>query len=219
MSPHPARRRSRERREGVALLIVMFIILMATATAYFAIHATAFEVRASGHVRQSMQTQYVAETGAVAALAWVDRQGPVALQRAIRKTNQTYGAPPMDKFNEPPIAQNKEGYRMSLPDLQSDLGVLPIDREALGGQRHAYEPMAYVDIYDKWVWTGNVAGERADGYSRLEYMRATYTSRGRTRVAAGDYQAPGPNERPYHEGAIDARAHGVSGPYGRQGGR
>lgn len=208
------------------MLVVMLIILMATATAFFAIHSTAFEVRASGHVKQSMQTQYVSESGALSALTWVDRFGPVALQVAMRRTSEARrasGVPVLDMepFNEPQLYQDdaqgvyREGYRMTLEQLETDLGTVPLDRESIGGTRQVYQPFVYVDIYDKWVWTGALAGRRADGGGKLEHMRATYTSRGRTRVAAGDYQTPGDN-RQFHEGANDARAHGLSGPYLRR---
>lgn len=206
------------------MLIVMLIILMATATAFFAIHATAYEIRASGHVRQAVQTQYIAETGAVGAMSLVDEQGPVAFQKAMRHASednrQASGANtplPLEQFGEPDLAPDMEGYRMTLAEMQNDQGVQPVDRDDIGGAHQAYAPALYVDVYDKFAWTGNVAGERADGYGRLEYMRATYTSRGRTRVAGGDVKGSlAQDTRDYHEGADDARAHGLSGPYGAQ---
>jgi hypothetical protein len=201
------------------MLIVMLIILMATATAMFAIHATAFEVRASGHVRQLMQTQYVGESGVMATMALVDRIGPHALQSIMRQRNQlrmasgNLSAIDMEGYGEPPLAPSKDGYRFNGDELQSIVGVQAADRESLGGERQAYTPMILVDVYDTHTVTRVVAGERADGYGQMRYIRATYTGRGRTRVAAGDAQVAG-DVRQFHEGASDARAHGVSGPFG-----
>ncbi|MFW6087606.1 MAG: hypothetical protein ACODAG_10415 [Myxococcota bacterium] len=198
------------------MLIVMLIILMTTATAYFAIHATSFEIRASGHMRQAMQTQYVAETGAMATLGWIDQQDPRQLQMLVRRgseANRAAGgqALNLEPFGEPELALGKDGHRLNMQQLGTDLGGLPIDGESLGGPRQAYEPQAYVDVLDLMHWTGVTAGERSDGRGSMRYMRATYTSRGRTRIDA-DYTTPG-DRRPFHEGASDARAQGVSGPY------
>jgi hypothetical protein len=208
--PNPRQRHApNPRREGAAMLIVMMILLMSTATAVFAVHATSYEIRASGHMRRAMQTQYVGETGAIAATAWVDRWGPKAL---LNTMEQSSGHPDFTVFNEPQLAPGKDGYRLMLDDLSSPTGTLPIARESMGGTRQAFEPEVYLDIYDTYTWTGTLAGNRSDGYGKLKYMRGTYKSRGRTRVSGVTPDNTG--ERTYHESASDAIAHGRSGPYG-----
>lgn len=201
------------------MLMVLLVILMATATALFAIHATAFEVRASGHVRQLMQAQYVGEGGIMAALATVDRIGARTLQTVIRRRSQMQAASagtPLDMtpYTEPNLMPHMTGARFAGPELQSIAGLHAVDREALGGERQAYTPALVVDVYDTYEWSQVVAGERADGHGQMRYLRATYTARGRTRIEGdhvGDEEA---GARSFHEGASDARAHGVSGPYG-----
>lgn len=49
------------------MLIVMLVLLMATAAAVFAVHATTYELSAAGNSRQALQTEYVAETGSFKA--------------------------------------------------------------------------------------------------------------------------------------------------------
>jgi hypothetical protein len=209
MRPHP------KRNEGAAMLMVLLVILMATATAMFAIHATSFEVRASGHVRQLVQTQYVGEGGVMAALSFVDRIGPRSMQSLMRQRLLMRGGLPaidLTHNGEPPMLVNKDGYRFSGAELQAITGLEPVDREGLGGQRQQYTPMLLVDVYDNYIWSHVMAGERADGQGQMRYMRATYTARGRTRVF-GDHTVDEAG-RQFHEGASDARAHGVTGPYG-----
>lgn len=210
-------KRNTRRNEGAAMLMVLLVILMATATAMFAIHATAFEVRASGHVRQLVQTQYVGEGGIMAALATVDRTGPRALQTILRRRSEmqaaSTGSPLVLKdVGEPNLLPGTTGARFAGPELQAITGMHPVDREALGGMRQAYEPVLMVDVYDTYEWSQVMAGERADGRGQMRYLRATYTARGRTRVQGDVTQDQA--GRQFHEGASDARAHGVTGPYG-----
>lgn len=208
-----------KRQQGAAMLIVMLVLLMATAIAVFSVHATSYEIRAAGHMRRAMQTQHVAESGAIGALAWVDRWGPPALLRAMTRTSEAHRssgeeALSLSEFHEPELADGKDGYRMFLEDLQTDDGI-PIDRETLGGGAQAYDAQIYVDVYDVYTTTRTLPGYRSDGRGEVKFMRATYTSRGRTRVAAGDVREDDTTvQREYHEGASDARAHGLSGPFG-----
>ena len=106
MTPLHSRRRSRKSQEGAAMLIIMLMLLMVTGTAMFAIHATSYEMRAAGYNRQASQTHYVGETGARAALAWVDHYGPpCVITEAIRRTKamSSYRALKMAPF-EPELA-------------------------------------------------------------------------------------------------------------------
>jgi hypothetical protein len=72
----PNRRKfSREKREGAALLIVLFILMMATGTAVFALQSTQFEQRAAGSLLQAARTRYVAEAATMGVLASCDERG------------------------------------------------------------------------------------------------------------------------------------------------
>lgn len=193
------------------MLIVMLVLLMTTATAVFAVHATTFEIRAAGNTRQAMQTHYLAETGLEASLAQVDRMGPPAIITAMYASTP----PATEDFGEPPMMSDKHGYRMLTDDFVDASGNHVIDNEAIGGSQQPYEPHVIIDLNDDYVYTGSVPGHRSDGYGRLRFMHATYSAHGRARLPAGEDVTSSGDTRPYHESAADARAEGLSGPFGR----
>jgi hypothetical protein len=204
-------------REGGAMIVVMLILLTSTALAVFAVHATTFEMQASGHARQGMQSQYVAETGLNAGLAMIDRMGPQALLYSMERNQQesSRSGRELEPY-EPDLAADKTGYRMYLQDLTSFGTGAPVDMESIG-TRQAYEPTFMIDINDHYTYVGALEGNRSDGYGRLQFLHATYTARGRMQLSAGDTTstAGAIEDRQYHEAATDGRAHGVSGPFGR----
>jgi len=65
-------RRHPRSEEGAVMLVVMLILLTATAMAAVSLQSTQYELRASGYNRAAIQTQYVSEAAAVTTLAWVD---------------------------------------------------------------------------------------------------------------------------------------------------
>lgn len=190
------------------MLIVMLVILVVTASGMFAIHSTAYEVRASGNDRVATQAYYVADTGMTQAHAWVDNRGPATLLRLVKLSEND---DPLDlQPFEPQMESGRGAYRLDGTDL-SGLGAAPLDQAALG-PRQVYAPNFLVDVYDVHLHTGTQAGHRADGNSPMRYLRATYTSRGRMTIA-GDFEEDG-DRRSYHEGARDMRSEALSGPFG-----
>lgn len=61
------------RQEGAVMLVVMLILMVATATAALSVHATQYELQAAGHARQAMQTRYISESVAMNTVAWFDK--------------------------------------------------------------------------------------------------------------------------------------------------
>jgi hypothetical protein len=220
-------RRVREavRREGAAMLVVMLLLLMTTGIALFAVQTTATEIRSAGAIRQAVQTQYVGETGLAAAITWADAVGGPGILRVTE--NATYPPGFMAAFNEPELLPAARAYRFyfrpnaptPVNDFQSvgALGAPPIEsrpgeEQSLGSV--ALEPEFTVDANDILVYPAVVAGHRSDGLSRMSYLLVTFTSRGRTRIrGATDVQLVG-DRLLYHEGASDARAQVVVGPFG-----
>ncbi len=202
------------------MIVVMLVLLTTTALGVFAVHSTTFEIQASGHARQGMQSQYLAETGLNAGFAMMDRMGPRALLYSIEQQQELgFDKPTLSPY-EPDLADDKSGYRMYLRDLESFGTGLPVDVESIGGNRQPYGASFVVDVNDHYTYTGAMEGNRSDGYGRLQYLHATYTSRGRlridsARVGFGDTTSVSADLREFHEAATDARAHGVSGPFGR----
>ena len=201
------------------MLIVMLMLLMVTGTATFAIHATGFEMRAAGYNRQAVQTQYVGETGARAAMAWVDFYGPpCAVVEAIRRTGAMAAFRPLKMAPfEPELSADKDAYRLSERDF-SGMTASPMSSQALGA-RMAYSPVYAVDIYDHFVLSR--ASEELAGYDvstdrgLVNFMNITFTSRGRTRNinSIPDFTSTVRGDRPAHEGSSDARAFTVTGPF------
>jgi len=200
------RRRPRRDREGAVMIVVMLVLLAGTATALFGVHSTTFEIRASGHARQALQAQYVAETGLVAAMVEVDQMRPEAFLYAMQRTEDdpTFD-PNLDQYGEPPLLPGKHNYPFTTVDFTLDV----LDNESIGGARQPYQPQIRVDVNDDHTYDAVLAGYRAGGGSGLRFLRATYTGRGVTAIP-GQLPAGGPDIRPYHESLATARAYGLS---------
>jgi hypothetical protein len=210
-------------REGAAMFVVMLVLLMTTGVAIFAVHTTTAEIRAAGAARQALQTQYVAESGLMAAIAYSDVIQPAGVDHSLQ-SSVPGGAPYMSQFFEPELQAGKHNYRLYLSDMTTSAAPagFPIETDAARGPslgRTALAPWFIVDINDDHIYTAPIAGHRSDGAGSLQFMAATYTSRGRTRVPAAvgtDVPRSTGDTRPYLEGAADARAYVVLGPYGRR---
>jgi hypothetical protein len=222
--------------QGAAMLVVMLVLLVVTASATLAIYSTQFEVRATGHQRQAMQTSMVAEAGLVAATTTIEMVGGARvlrwrMERAPRAVGTRLSA------EDPPLsAMNNETERF----LSSDLvpGTAPSVRlattDASGFALSAFEPRYIVDINDGYnilpTFVGQAAGTRVDGNGtvQMQFYVATVTSRGRLvrnglLDANGGYASgvftPPEAGRPAHlrrdifETAATARSVTISGPY------
>ncbi|MEO0321365.1 MAG: hypothetical protein AAF447_00270 [Myxococcota bacterium] len=206
------------RQQGAAMLVVMLVLLMGTATGIYAAHQTTFEIRAAGHLRQAMQTEYVGLTGAAAALGWTDQFRASGLNQAMERTTQLQGgAPALDLAPfEPPMLPGKRAYRLYAGDFALAFQGTITDPDASAaalGAHTPYVPTHTVDVYDDYRTTRPVPGAPADGRAELVYLNATYTARGRSGVP-GLAANVGPDGRPFFEVSSDSRAYGRSGPMG-----
>ena len=214
------KRRPDPKREGAVMLVVMLVMLAVTALAVFAVHSTGFELRASGHVRQAMQARSVAQTGLQATLSVADDIGPQAILHSIEETARLseVDRPVMTPF-EPELDPSKDGYRIYSQDMgtYTTTGGSPVLREsfgASGGARQPYLPSFTVDVNDHYITQRAIPGQRADGLGQMRFLHATYTARGRMRLATGDYDAlRSTDPREYHEAIGGSRAYGISGPF------
>jgi hypothetical protein len=205
------------------MLVVMFVLLMATATALYAVHSTTSEVRAAGYHRMASQTQQLGESGLTAALTWVDTTGPAVMMSSMEQS----AANRLDlrPFEPIGLAPNKNALRLYGTTVASDGTIqggelnagapsalnFVDDKDAVVGTRQPYDTWLAVDIYDTYQYVGVIAGFPAAAQGNLKFLAATYTARGRTRLP-GEVRDP-LDFRTAHETASDARAHGVSGPY------
>lgn len=206
----PAERNAAAKRnEGAAMLVTMLVLLSSTALAVFAVHSTTFEIRAAGHARQGMQSQYLGETGLNSAMAMVDYQGVDAVLWAMRQQNAEGIKPDMHP-HEPDLLQDKQGYRIYHVDIPSTVAVADAESLAAHGPgtdpRAPYDPNFVVDINDHYESVRATPGERADGHGRVRYVHMTYTARGRLVLRSGSDR---------YEAASNGRAYGLTGPTGR----
>jgi hypothetical protein len=99
-----SQRKSRAKQrseEGAVMLVVMLILLTATALAGISLQATQYELRAAGFDRTAMQTQYVSETAMATTMSWIDA---ISLDGALKNhiglwNNNTQ--PDLGWFGEP----------------------------------------------------------------------------------------------------------------------
>lgn len=201
------------KQEGAAMLLVLMILLMSTATATFAIQSTTTEMRSAGHSRQALQTQYIAETGVGASTAKIDEYSPSAFVRVL----QSAPAPDVSAY-EPPLV-NTQGYRVMLQDFPStDPNVdnlnpgdpLPDGAAVQVGADGSLGPVVHqpdfvVDMNDVRNVPCLTPGQRAGGGNSLSCMKMTLTSRAETQV---------PGNVDAMNGASNARAWIMVGPIG-----
>lgn len=233
---------SRDRRDGAAMLVVMLVMVMITAGSVFAAHSTSFELRAAGHGRQAMQTQYVAEGGMTATSVLMEQLGARSVEYAMQQT-QFAGTQRLAP-EEPPLARSLDashlygnfrvrsedftpGSRPCTPgiDLACNVG-RPLETTyavpSLGPS--AYQPSFIVDVNDVYrsnpTFVSGAAGQRVDGGGTIQmrFLSGTLTGRGRTRPATDvfgptDAAALPQLQRSYHETAVNARAFTITGPY------
>lgn len=164
---------SSRKREGAALLIVLFVLLMATGTAVFSMQATQFEQRAAGSLQQAMRTKYVAESATVGVLAFCYQAGAAGcadLKRAPGNLNEGAGATLREKYALPNWGGSEPIYSIEDADLVGanflpppyplDGGVnnalLPTDDQlrwdpgiATSGKATPYTP-SFVSVMEKW---------------------------------------------------------------------
>jgi len=82
-------------------LVVMLIILVATASAAVAVHTTQSELHAAGQDRLALQTRYVSETAMMTTVSWIDLLGD-DLQGVFDRWS-TRPAPDMTRYGELPL--------------------------------------------------------------------------------------------------------------------
>ena len=201
------------------MLVVLFVLLMATATGLYAVHSTVSEIRGAGFYRQASQTQHLAETGLTASLSWVDRNGPEVL---LRSTGRSAASPlnlaPFESVN---LAPGMNGLRLYGAASGTDGSIIPGELNAnvtnaideaddVVGPLQSYQPYLAVDVYDTYQYVGVIAGYPAAAQGNLRFLGATYTARGRTRLPTETQEG---DLRFANETASDARTRGVSGPF------
>lgn len=204
------------------MVIVMAVLLMATATAAISLHNTAYEIRGAGHARLAIQTQYVSEAALNSAITMIERMGPSAMQFAMSRS--TTASTTRLAVEEPTLGRARPNMRINLDDFASQ-GTTTVQNQPLEdgslGERSQYQPDFSVDVNDAYTFLAAVPGQRVDGAGQLQYMMITVTARGRARpqsssyVTAAETAEYGVVARNFNETASNSRAVMIVGPFGR----
>lgn len=229
--------KSRRKREGAALFVVLMIVMVGTASAVFAASTVAYEVRGTGFARQQLQTRYTARAALIGALEWFDIFGPETVRSIMLTKGSTAGVLFPDCaltgtscYPEPPLANNRRAYRLypehfeALIDPDPSIGLfetLPVDADQSNGGENAsfgptsaYSPIVVIDLYDEHIVSRLVPGAAAQGGTKFKYMRTTMTARARARLnAVSDNVEADDMGRQQNETGADMRAYVVSGPF------
>lgn len=232
--------RARRGRRGVAMLVVMFILLMITAVAAFAVRSTSFEIRSAGHARRAMQTRHLASGGLMAGIALSDQLGPnvmcmaVSQQQYVTTASRAGGSAGLRlAVEETSFGRQQDFLTMTMGDFVGHAGIEGQPVETASGSESlgpgmGYQPDFWVDVYDVREVTQPVAGHDAGGTGVVHFMEGVYTARARTRppsvlgLAAAYSQAGSVpttsaearyQDRSYHETAMNARAVARVGPF------
>lgn len=213
-SLHRLLSRRRAREEGAVMVVVLLVLMSATALGVYSVHSSAFEARAAGFSRQAMQARLSADSAVTATFAFIDDQGVEALHNIRENSPATTLAP-----FEPELAAGQESTRL-LPLNFTPFAAAngsPVSADALGardGAAQPYTPTYWVDINDEVLEERPIAGVRADGGGNLHYYHMSYTARSRMTLTAGDYTGVdnAVDPRSYSEISGASRAFAVSGP-------
>lgn len=205
-----ASKRSIERREGAAMLVVLLVLLMTTATATFAIHSTSIEIRAAGHTRQAGQAEHLAEGAAYAGVSYLDRLG--AAGSIVQFLRTRVGRDVASSPSEATIDRETNLLRIRMQDFNTAPGVtgLPLESASSFGPHNSHVPDFFVDGTDLYQISRDVAGTDLTGRG-ARFYRVTLTSLGQM-APPGDYRAAD-DTRSYNEVASRARAVTEVGPF------
>ena len=221
------RRAERPREEGAVMIITMLVVMMITATGAYAMMNASFEIRGARYVRSAAQAQYISETGAFAAMEWLDLVGPLNLITLISVRKAQEAATPLnfDEYGEPRLRDGQLAFRMYREDLNTNQGGVPVliaERASdyswgAGGRHSAQRGNLVVDLTDIRRSSLPIAGARADGGTGLAQLTMAVTARGRLRreieADGGGGGETVPTRAFLDQTASDTRAYIVSIPF------
>jgi hypothetical protein len=148
------RRAPRQKREGAALLIVLFVLMMATGTAVFAMQSTQFEQRAAGSLQVAMRTKFVAEAATTSVLGLCFQLGPTGCAD-LKRADNNFAATLRERYALPDYSTStsvESVYSLSAADLPPSFlaAVLPTDAVlADTGTASPFRPQ-FVSVMEKW---------------------------------------------------------------------
>lgn len=177
------RHSAKKSKQGAAMMAVMLILLLATATAAVTVESTGFEAKASGYNKMATQVKTISEASLVKTMAQMDRVTATSVIRAM----QTNFNDKLEAFNndrphdEPPLTDRQFGYRIKYTDFPESNK--PITKEDVLGPNQAFEIDFSVDIFDAYISTRTKPGYAADGRAgSAQFLQMTYVARGQLKL-------------------------------------
>ena len=191
------------------LLVVMMILLTATALAGVSLQATQYELRAAGFDRSAVQTQYISETAMATTLSWVDAtsmdgsiKGHIAAWNDTTRPDVTmFGEPPLSDTNRIDTSRTMWKQQARLTNvILPPITVAGADKDPVGtfGPKSQYHPGTedrdvideklsdyVVDMYDCQRLTGagspgTQVNQTGSGTIRVFQLYCVITARGRS---------------------------------------
>jgi hypothetical protein len=148
------------------MLIVMLILMLATASAAVSVQTSQSELHAAGEARMAMQSAYASEAAIMSSIAWIDELGAGQQWAALWAGAQAAAVPSVSIFAEPAIGTGanrhfamrtsqgaQELQRVATTEMKPigppDTTSVPADIYGSFGPRQAYVPTPFVvDITD-----------------------------------------------------------------------
>jgi len=204
---------SNKKEEGAVLLLVVLVLLVLTATAVYTVYATTAELQGAGATARAFQTEEMSKSLAEGTVDWVDRVGPASLYRQVYSRSSALD---MSGAEYPAtLATGQVGSRLYQQDLEALINspVSYISNESMNNV-YNHNIHGVIDVYDVYLFTGNVAGSRTDGYGSQKHFTATYTVRVRTQNAALESNTGiNPLILNRHSTQSTSRVYATSGPF------
>lgn len=215
--------------QGSAMLVVMLILLSATAVATFAVQSTSYEIRAVGGQKLFLQAEMNSEVALDSVFALVEANGPETIDWFLE--NAPVSDPSRPCGADPGLAPNMRATRISLASVEDFPGAPPIDSDSLGSRgrdlsnpssvptvRSAYAPVYYVCAYDQLILETPTAGQELGTAAAKKARRVTLTAQSYLRIDTDGDGVPddvpdGVSTVGYHEISNSARAHALTIPY------
>lgn len=183
------------------MLIVMLLLLSATAVATFAIQSTSYEIKAVGGNKLFVQAETASDIALDSVFALVEAKGPESIDEYLqRRPVYMENEAPFNTFDEPKkrferkdgrgtnlapcgidpaLSTNARATRIPISEIASYQGALPVDMESLGartGIAAAYYPTFYVCAYDQMILETPTAGQELGTNAAKNARRVTLTA-------------------------------------------
>ena len=137
---------------------MLFVLMMATGTAVFAMQSTQFEQRAAGSLHQAMRTRYIAEAATVSVLSLCYQLGTTGCADIKRAQSNLTNAT-RERYALPGSSAREVVYQLGPADMTGNAfpkdatwtsALVPTDGQiAGGGAAMAYTP-TFDTVMEKW---------------------------------------------------------------------